>query len=373
MSSLVRFEVCGLNQLKLLNTLLQRGVKFENIKKESQKLIYFSVDDRDKSVTTKILEELCFSYKIVKETNPIKTFKRIIPRLGLAIGLIVMTVLSVYLSSFLWKIEITGNNRIDELSIIRTLKLNNVAVGNKKNFDIDLVEASLRELDEISAVSAELIGTTLKIEVIESAETSPPKQIGDIVSLYDSEVTRIVVNEGTAKVKIGDRIPVGSMLIEGAEYNTAGEFLRKVDAQGSIYGKVNFTYSEIVSLLDGYKRTGNVRTNTIINFFGLKIGREIDILNEFEYNESETTVSQIGNLFPIIAITTKYYELEKLPDKELSVLEEDIKRKAINDLVICAGGSEIKTTVNSLIMSDKIYRITVHIEAEVSIGGKSID
>ena len=250
MSSLVRFEVCGLNQLKLLNTLLQRGVKFENIKKESQKLIYFSVDDRDKSVTTKILEELCFSYKIVKETNPIKTFKRIIPRLGLAIGLIVMTVLSVYLSSFLWKIEITGNNRIDELSIIRTLKL--------KNFDIDLVEASLRELDEISAVSAELIGTTLKIEVIESAETSPPKQIGDIVSLYDSEVTRIVVNEGTAKVKIGDRIPVGSMLIEGAEYNTAGEFLRKVDAQGSIYGKVNFTYSEIVSLLDNqFFRTEN--------------------------------------------------------------------------------------------------------------------
>ncbi len=370
MKASVRFEVVGLNQLRLLNTLVKDGIHIKDPSRRSAKLIRFSVNEKDKSKTISIMEKLGFSYEIVEEKNLSVAIKKVIPRLGTVVGLIAMIVVSIYLSSFLWKIEIIGNSRLDELTIIRALKNGDISVGKRVNFDVSDVEETLLQLDEISAASAELVGTTLKIEIIESAEISPPKQKGDIVSLYDAEITRIVVNSGTAKVKIGDRVPIGSVLIEGIEYNTAGEPLKEADAQGKIYGKVNFTYCEMASLSNGYRRTGKVKSATVIKFFGFNIGKEPKDIPGFE---SETTVTRIGDILPLYAITTRYYELEQLPEKTPEQLVQEIKDKAVNALVICAGGSEITATANSFNISDKIFKITVHIEAEVSIGGKRID
>ncbi len=370
MKASVRFEVSGLNQLRLLNTFVKEDIYIKRPDRKSQNLIYFSIDAKDKTRAIEIMEKLGFVYTIIDETNLKRLIKKAIPRLGLPIGIIVMIILSVYASSFLWKIEINGNARVDELTIVRTLRQNEISIGKKICFNADSVEEALLQLDGISAVSAYLVGTTLKIDVIESAEVSPPKMTGDIISLYDAEVTRIIVNSGTAKVKIGDRVPIGATLIEGVEYNTAGEPLMETDAQGEVFGKANFTYSETASLLGGYRRTGNKIKNTVIKFFGFEISKRSE---EMPGYESETTITRIGNLFPLYAVTTTYYELEQLPDKTLEELEKEIKDKAINNLIICAGGSEIASTSNSLIISDKIYKITIHIEAEVSIGGKRID
>ncbi|MCH5163662.1 MAG: sporulation protein YqfD [Clostridiales bacterium] len=370
MKSTVEYEVIGLNQLKLINTFKKEGVIIKKLIRQNQKLMTFCISGKDRAKVTALMDSQGFSYAVVNEESFFKSIKNVLPRLGLVAGLLVMIILSVIASNYLWKIEISGNDRVDELTIIRTLGQSGVYVGQRKSFDNKQVEEALMALEDISAVSAQIVGTTLKVDIVESALISPPKQTGDIISLYDAEITRIIVNSGSAKVKIGDRIPIGATLIEGVEYNTEGNPILDVLAQGSVYGKVNFTYSETTSLCGGYIRTGNVTSNTILKLFGLSIGKELQVEGEYE---AEKTLTRIGSFFPLYAETTRYYELEKLPDITLEDLKEQVKDKAVNGLIIRAGGSAIVATANATPISGNVYRITVHIEAEVSIGGKRID
>lgn len=368
MKASVTFEAVGLNQLRLINTLVSEGVEIRNLDRKSQKLMLLTVSRKDKVKTLAALDRQGFDVRIVGQKSLLLTAKGALPRLGLLVGLIVMLTLSFFASNYLWKIEVSGNDRVDELTIIRALESSGVSVGQKKNFDKAFIEETLMELDDISAVSAELIGTTLKVDVVESTVVTPPKETGDIVSVYDAEVTRIVVNSGSAKVKIGDKVQVGARLIEGVEYNTEGNPIKEVDAQGTVFGKVNFTYSEVASLFGGFERTGNVTSNTVIMLFGLRIGKDIESQGNCEV---EKTVTRIGSFFPLYAETTNYYELRQKPDKTLDELKREITDKAVNNLIINAGSSVIATTANTSLIADNLYKITVHIEAELSIGGRS--
>lgn len=370
MTTTVRFEVTGLNQIKLLNTLGREGITVIKLNKYSQKLMCFTVKGKEKTKTINILQKQGFDFTIVSEISSNKTFKLILLRAGLIVGMAATVALSVFASKFLWRIEITGNERVNELTIIRTLKDTGISIGQKKSFDLHVAEEALMNLSDISVASVQVVGTTLRIDIVESSVTTPEKGIGDIVSLFDAEITRITVNSGTSKVKIGDRVPIGSTLIEGVDYDTEGNPLVDVTAQGAVYGKVNFTYSEISSLSGGFVRTGKVIESTVIKLFGLNIGKEKHV--DFLY-ESEKTVTQIGSFFPLYAETTRYFELTPQLEISLDKLSESIKEKAINNLVIKAGGSAIEATVNAVQIVDKVYKVTVHIQAEISIGGRRID
>lgn len=363
-----KFSVTGLNQLKLLNSLNKEGITVKKIIRNSPKQMTFSVAHKDRQRTAAILDRQYFTYEVdVKSIKDI--FSSAFLRIGLLVGAILMLVCGVIASTHLWKIEVNGNERIDDLTIIRALAESGITVGAKKNFDRKFVEETLLELDDVSAVSAQIVGTTLKVEIVESAVLTPPVEAGDIVSLYDAEVTRIIVTSGNAKVKIGDRVPVGTLLIEGVEYDTEGNPLINVNPSGTVYGKVNFTYSEIASLGGGYARTGKCAQSTVLRFYGMQIGKNKS--PEFKF-ETQKTVTRIGSFLPLYSETTYYYELEEVK-YTLEELLGKTKDKAVNTLIIKAGGNPVNVTANSRKISDDVYRITVHIEAEVSIGGKRID
>ncbi|MBE5730739.1 MAG: hypothetical protein E7350_02150 [Clostridiales bacterium] len=367
--STTRFEVVGLNQRRLLNTFLAESISIFDIDRKSQRLMCFTVKSSDKAKAESIMDKQCFEYCVISETGIKKSLLAVACRCGIFVGFVAVMVLAYFAQTYLWKIEISGNDRIDDLTITRTLGENGISVGGKKNFDSSLVEEALMSIADISAVSAQIVGTTLKIEVLENAVITQDGASGEVISMYDAEVVRIIVNSGTATIKIGDRVPIGATLIEGIEYNTEGLPMLEVQAKGQIFGKVNFTYSETVSQFYT-ARTGKSQSNTAIKIFGLNIGKEPEVL--FEKYEVERTVTQIGVFIPLYAETVRYYELDTYQNS-LDALLRTVTDKAINNLVICAGGSPIATTASYKAIAEGIYRITVHIEAEVSIGGKKID
>ncbi|MBR2971139.1 MAG: sporulation protein YqfD [Clostridia bacterium] len=364
-----RFEVVGLNQLKLLNVFLAEAITISDLHRQSQRLMRFTVKNSDKAKVIDIMDRQCFEYCILAETGIKKSLFGLARRCGVFIGIVAVIVLAVFAERYLWKIEISGNDRIDDLTITRALEESGISVGSKKNFDSSLVEETIMALSDVSAVSAQIVGTTLKIEVLENAVTTQKEASGEVISLYDAEVVRIIIKSGTPTVNIGDRVPMGATLIEGIEYNTEGLPMLEVEAKGQIFGKVNFTYSETVSQFYT-ARTGNSQSNTVIKIFGLNIGKPPE--NLYEKYEVERTLTQIGSFIPLYAETTRYYELNTY-EVSLDKLLESVRDKAVNNLVICAGGSPITTTMSYKTVAEGVYRITVHIEAEVSIGGKKID
>ncbi len=77
---------------------------------------------------------------------------------------------------------------------------------------------------EISWVSAELTGTRLTIHLRENdgilkAETEPETPC-ELTAGTDGTVTRIIVRNGKARVKVGDTVKTGDVLVSGNSRST---------------------------------------------------------------------------------------------------------------------------------------------------------
>ncbi|MCM1112855.1 MAG: sporulation protein YqfD [Muribaculum sp.] len=124
---------------------------------------------------------------------------------------------------FVWDIEITGNYRVTTDQLESFLKEQNIREGMRRDsLDIGELEKSLRRrFSLVTWTSARLDGTRLYISVKEN--DAPILQEGetqesggtDLVSEFDGRVAAIVVRTGVPKVRIGDTVERGSVLVDG--------------------------------------------------------------------------------------------------------------------------------------------------------------
>ena len=132
----------------------------------------------------------------------------------------------LYLSSgFVWRIEIRGNSYISDEKILQLLEEHRWFYGSRiASVDTETLEKTLRnELTDIIWVSADLTGTCLTIDIKENLRWED--EVGqseetlsggyDLVSTADGVVSSIVTRSGTPKVKAGDEVKNGDVLISG--------------------------------------------------------------------------------------------------------------------------------------------------------------
>jgi len=123
---------------------------------------------------------------------------------------------------FLWDIKITGNYYITKEQIEDYLYQNDIHIGmQKKKLDIEILEKSMRlTFPQIKWISGKLVGTTFMLDIKESENV---EQIGiyeennsyNIVADTDGLIESIIVRKGIPKVKQGDMVTEGTVLVEG--------------------------------------------------------------------------------------------------------------------------------------------------------------
>ncbi len=98
-----------------------------------------------------------------------------------------------------------------------------VKIGMKKSdLDIEAMEKEIRRaFPQITWTSAKLSGTKLLIEVKENdapiiQTEAEQEEASNLVTEYDGKITAIIVREGVPKVKIGDEVTKGTVLVEGS-------------------------------------------------------------------------------------------------------------------------------------------------------------
>lgn len=135
-------------------------------------------------------------------------------------GFFVFLILLSVLSSFVWEITYNGQSSYSKETLEKTVESMDVYTGMKRSrLDCDAIEKRIREIyPDISWVSAEEMGSVLKISIKEGKKTithekaSAPKHL---TALYDGVVQSIMVNRGIARVKKGQRVKKGDILISG--------------------------------------------------------------------------------------------------------------------------------------------------------------
>ncbi|MFP4975609.1 sporulation protein YqfD [Paenibacillus sp. CN-4] len=166
-------------------------------------------------------------------------------------GAVCFAVLLVLLSSMVWTVRVSGNERIASEDILEAAKLEGIRpyqwIWRLETPD-KLSKALTLRLPGVSWVGVERQGTAVNIQVVESAE--PEKQElyspRHLVSRSDAVITEIIAEQGRPAVSRNTRVKKGDILISGILGDEENSEL--VVAKGEVRGLVWHEYNIAVPL-----------------------------------------------------------------------------------------------------------------------------
>ncbi|MBQ7792239.1 MAG: sporulation protein YqfD, partial [Clostridia bacterium] len=123
-------------------------------------------------------------------------------------------------SSFIWTVEITGGEFMEEAKVTEQLSSYGLGVGKlRKTVDFTRVSNQLiQDFDEILWANVELHGTKLMVTLVPRTKAPQviPKDVPtNIVAKKDGVILEITAENGDAMVKVGDTVLKDQILISG--------------------------------------------------------------------------------------------------------------------------------------------------------------
>lgn len=281
----------------------------------------FKIRKKDKRKAVAIFRDMCYNYSIDAEYGIGRLFAFFAARIGLAVGAVAAVVCLNISYGYVWRIDISGNDKLSAAAIESVLNGADIKVGmRKRSVDTDDVSAVINGMDGVADAAAEIVGTTLRVYVLESKDYAVHGKCTAYESAYDATVTRIVLRDGTALVKRGDVVKRGDMLANGDVFSTAGELLYTAECDAEVYGDVSLTYSaEISATAVEYRRTGRSQSETGFELFGCKF---LFPKPPYDSYESAAVTTNYDVFVPLYVTTVHYYETEAVE------IERDIEAAA---------------------------------------------
>ncbi|WP_158212424.1 sporulation protein YqfD [Natranaerobius trueperi] len=388
--------VIGTTVEKFINLTTQNNILIWDIKKYPRGLkLKISISDFHK--LRHIIRKTNCRVKIVEKKGIPILKKKLRKRKVLVGGIVVAIVVLIYLSSFVWFIEIVGNERVSDEEIIETLEESGVAPGTKKSeFEAHEIEnIVVNQHDEIIFVGIRVKGMKVQIEIVEKEE-QPEEFEGptNIVSDREAYITNILVFSGFPAVEPGDVVKEDDVLIYGRtvsdqvleerifedEDKAIAEILDEfpqTQAQGVVKGKVHQKgYGESELVYEKRERTGEKITQYGYYFNGETNYLDLKEPSYVEYDKKKTlrklNIDSLG--WEIGLVRKEYYEVEvSQGERSNSEAKELAKEKAYeqakktyrdgdNTEIVDVHFEELK------IEKDQLVRIRAILSVERNIG-----
>ena len=273
--------------------------------------------------------------------------------------IIFLLIISIFIytsSRYIWNIEIN----VEEKQVIENIEKDLYDLGLKKGIlknKIDtgkiINEIRLKRSD-ISWMGLDIKGTNAVVRIIKADEK--PKLIDEsdycnIVASKSGEITKIVAQNGTALVNIGDTVNVGDTLIAGY---MEGKYTDKryVHSLGEVQAKVTYSKSEKIYLRqEELRETGEKEKRIKIKFnnFQINFYKTLSKFKIYDTIYSEKKMKIFSNFYlpiSLIEITnkeqfteTKIYSKEEAIElgkaKLIKEIENDIEKKEnIQDVIV---------------------------------------
>lgn len=368
-SGCVRLRAEGYNQLRLLNALSGEGIDVFDFLREKPTECLFSVSKKDALKTFAILNEMCYTYRVVQDTGAVALFKTAARRSGLLLTVALLTACILFLRGFMWRVEIVGCDAVPQKTVERVLAECGVKTGGKiSSFDAQATEAAVRGIEGVKLASVRRSGTTVRVEVFESDEVSPPlaESTTDILSSFDATVTRVVAREGTPLVKAGQHVFAGTPLIGAYRLGIDGEQILS-PASGIVYGRVTHTVSVTVSQDRYVYVPAGTRRRTLLRVFGLTIGKPLQASGG---TTVESRSAKLDAFIPVTVIRQDAVTYEKrLLHESAEALAQKEAQKALAEFVSRVASTGFTTSHTLRDLGGGQFRVNVFIEAEAVIGG----
>ena len=245
-------------------------------------------------------------------------------RKAFMLGFAGAVILFFALSSFIWRIDVVGNEKVSSDVILQNLSNLGFKTG-KLRFGTDvyyLQNEILKKEKELAWIWVDIKGTRAVVSVKEKVPA--PEMVDDtapsnIIAEKDGLVTRVIALNGEAAVKEGDTVDKGDLLISGVvDLGESGA--KYTGARGEVSARTWYSKcGEFPLVKTEYIRTDKKISKNTLNFFGFDVALYIKGEIPFEYYDKEEKTGQLGIgksfFLPISHKKDVYYEKNKIETK----------------------------------------------------------
>ena len=277
----VRIAVEGYYIERFINICTTNKILIWNLKREKGVKLYLNIGIKDFYRAVKVAKKLKCRIKILKRKGVPFIINRYRKRKIFILSLIMIIFAISFSSNYIWNIEIQVEDNLQINSLKEDIKEAGLSTGmNKKRIDTEEISNKIRlNRSDISWIGIELKGTNAIVKVVkakEAPEIIDETEYCNIVSTKDAVITKIIAQNGTSNVNVGDEVKTGQILISGTmEGKYTG--IRYVHSIGEVEGIVKYTKSVQIP----YEEKKMVKTGNKETKYGIKI-------NNFQINFYKT-------------------------------------------------------------------------------------
>ncbi len=293
----VRIRVKGYGATRFVNICKKRGFHIHDLVQGDEEY-ELNISVPDFKQIRDVVHKTNVKVAIVEKHGLPFFFLRMSARKCFVLGALICFGWLLFMSRFIWAIEIEGNVSISDEMILDYLETQNIKMGTTKSeIDTDALEKSFRkDFGDITWVSIGQEGTTLSIDVKERDVVVYEEEGYSASSLYaprDGTVVSVVVRSGEAKVKAGDVVTKGQLIIDGVlpVVKTDGTILdyRLVNADADVLIAYSENYQDELS----FYRDEKQYSGETYQEYSLRLGNKMYAFHWFypQYEKEEISES----------------------------------------------------------------------------------
>ena len=367
----VAIEVSGFSVERFMNLAVHKGVYIWDVDKSSA-AVSMKVSVKGFRMLRSCAKKTKCKISVVQKTGiPFLAFRY--RRRGIYVfGIFFFIFILYFLSSFVWLIEIQGNDRINKEDIENFCRTEGLKVGGlKSSFDtLELQKKLAVEFPDISWVNVNVKGTkaTIKLtEIIPKKEILDVSVPCDIIASKDGLITNIITSSGTPKVKQNDVVKKGDILVSSEliitedETGVVKEYVHAIaEVRAKMYYELNFSvplsYTEKIYTGDTKKNRFVILFNKNFNFLNSNI-----FYVNYDKITSRNQITLAENYpLPIIFVTEEYREFRT--EERVRTIEQakELADKMVTGRILREFDFESDIVDKQLIYTENEHEIYVH-------------
>jgi len=316
----VRITVEGYYIERFINICTTNKILIWNLKREKGVKLHLNIGIQDFFRAVKVAKKLKCKIKIEKKRGIPFLLNRYRKRKAFLISLIIIFVVLYISSNYVWNIEIRVEENLQLENIESDIKEAGLEIGIlKSKIDTQEIVNKIRlKRDDISWIGINLEGTNAIVKAVkakEAPELIDEKDYCNIVAKKGGTITKIIAQNGTAQVKIGDQVEQGQVLIQGTmEGKYTG--IRYVHSLGEVEAIVQYSKTQQFPLKEEQNvKTGKkeVKYGIKFNNFQINFYKTLSNFKIYDTIEENKKFRIFSNLYlPISVVKTTNEELEKI-------------------------------------------------------------
>ncbi len=366
---------------KFINICIHRQVFLWGIKRQKDCTMRLNVSIRGFKMLRPIAKKTGCRVEIVEKKGLPFVLNRYKHRKTFVAGAFAFIILFYIFTSFIWAIEVTGNEKIDTGVLIDKLAEYGVKQGGLKySIDTgDVVSSLMIDVKELAWVGVSIKGTKVKVRVVERVappELIPSAEPCNIIAYRDAVIKSVYAKIGQQEVKAGDTVKRGQLLISGSVTSENKEVGTKlVHASGEVFATTWYEGSAAVrDVIEEKASTGEKMSNYTLVLFSkeFKLFHKTVPYNEYEKEEIKKRISVGEDMVLPIGIIVDTYNENKLVKKNIGLeeaqkaAEDEAYDKASED--IPEEAEIVKRDVQVIEKEDGGMEVNVMVECIEDIG-----